>query len=296
MPKIKKQKPDANTHPGITSEAYVIQLPLIGLKVLRYNEDTNRGYQRDLSETWVEDLLDMWSDQLCGVLEVVRRPDGTYVIVDGGHRAECMTRRGYTHAPCRVRNTNGSPETEAWLFEKLNKGRKSMSPFSLLMSARKYKEPLAMGILEAVKKAGYRVTAKRLRKDDQETVGVINCVSKMCALAKNNMVLFERALLAAAQVTKKHKIDHRLLNGLFHTERHLIQLYETGVHKQESIIDEANIARLAKAGEAAFFEGLVFWTRSKGGNDVSKPQINSLVEMLNNTQPKRRKNIIPILQ
>lgn len=280
MPKVKKQKPDTNTHPGIISEPYIATLDLTLLKVPRFNETTHRGYQRELSTPWVEHLKAIWSEQLCGLLEVVHRPDGTYGVPDGGHRLEVRSQLGYKTAICRVRDTDGSVEAEAWLFEHFNKQRKGVSPFNLMMAALKHNDPLAVAILNTVKAAGYRVTSKHIGKDDK-SIGVVNAVSKMYALARKNLTLFERIFPVAAKLHNGSRIDNRTLNGLFSLERYLQTIYPKRHHKQESILDPANLKKLIKMGHENFFAKIHKWEGTMSGNNVAHAQINSLIDFLN---------------
>lgn len=290
MAKRQIQQAETNTHLGIISKPYIATLNIELLKVPRFNEKSHRGYQRELCEAWVNHLIEIWSDQLCGLLEVVHRPDDTFAVTDGGHRLECMIRKGYETVLCRVRDTDGSVEAEAWLFEHFNKQRKGMSPFNMMMAALKHKDPLAMSILDIVKKSNYRITSKRIGKDDQ-TTGVISAINKMYSLAKKNLVIFERIFPIAAGVHGGGRIDNRTLNGLFALEGYLQAVHDKGQIALESVADPDNMKKLIKMGADAFFDSIHKCEGPKSGNNVAHAQINALIYYLN--RGRRDDKLIP---
>lgn len=88
----------------------------------------DHDYQRLLNDKFVQDAVKDYNPMLIGVLEVSKRPDGTYFVLDGQHRVAVMLASGEAVATCNV-HTGLDRQQEAWFFRYYNKKRRTITAF-----------------------------------------------------------------------------------------------------------------------------------------------------------------------
>jgi hypothetical protein len=86
------------------------------------------SYQRPVHETFVRQLVMNFDERLVGVIDVSKRGNGEYAILDGQQRTETMKQRGKTKCFCAVYE-GMSVAAEAQFFFHKNKDRKGMSAY-----------------------------------------------------------------------------------------------------------------------------------------------------------------------
>jgi hypothetical protein len=105
------------------------------------------SYQREInagpSQTLIRRIAMFWDWGLCQPLAVSRRPNGSFTIVDGQHRASAAKLRGdIAHLPCVI-TSYASAGDEAAAFVALNQQRRPLSGLDV------FKAALAAGDMEA---------------------------------------------------------------------------------------------------------------------------------------------------
>lgn len=264
-------------HPGIIGRSFNKILSLIVLNVQRYDPETEKGYQRDLIETWIDILAKEWCDALCGVISVVIRPDGTYWVVDGQQRVAAMLIRGIKKVACRVTPVDGELSTESWMFIGFNKNRKSVSPLGTYHAALGHELPEALVVQRTAKDIGYEVVGKGKNKGHH----IVACPSKMLFLARRNPVVFRRAMEASATIHDGSCIDNRILNGLFNLELYFMRYEWPEKTRQESVTDPKNTAIWKAAGVDVILAAMKGKKTKRDSNNTIRPQVNGLIEILN---------------
>jgi hypothetical protein len=116
----------------------------------------DRVYQREPNVRTIAKMAAHWRPELAGVLEVSRRADGHYVVLDGQHRLLAARAAGVEHVRCLV-HEHLTPKQEAAMFVDLNTQRtrpKSSAIFNGNLAAG---DPVALAIEAAVITSGAQV-------------------------------------------------------------------------------------------------------------------------------------------
>lgn len=97
-------------------------------------------YQRDLDERRVQKMASSYDQALVGILEVSRRSEDEYAVLDGQHRWAayrdyCFAREDSPHIACRV-HTGLSLAEEADLYHRLNTTRKQLTGWDRWVARR----------------------------------------------------------------------------------------------------------------------------------------------------------------
>lgn len=102
-------------------------LPLANLNIYRLG-DYNKGYQRPLDESFVDERCEERFDAAeARTIYVSERKDGSLWVLDGQHTMELLIRNGITEWLCRV-FFDLSPAEEAWRFQEYQHNRKAVHP------------------------------------------------------------------------------------------------------------------------------------------------------------------------
>lgn len=107
----------------------------------------DHAYQRQLDASRVRRMAAEYDPSLVGVLEVSRRPDGTFRVIDGQHRLHMIRQaRGSSAAvACNV-HTGLSPEQEAQLFFDIDKKRRRLTGWDRWNARRGAGESIVLDI------------------------------------------------------------------------------------------------------------------------------------------------------
>jgi hypothetical protein len=84
-------------------------------------------YQRGIEEKRVTRIIDNFDAKLLGTLELSKRKNGTFAVIDGQHRFEALKALGRKTCPALV-HSDLSVQQEADLFARQNMGRKQLTP------------------------------------------------------------------------------------------------------------------------------------------------------------------------
>lgn len=115
-------------------------------------------YQRDLDAKRVAKMAENFLPELVGVPAVSKRPDGSYVRIDGQHRLAAAVAAGRGETPVLVEvHENLTLQQEAELFLRLNGGRKAVGAIDKYKARLEAREPFALEIQGILKKNGCRI-------------------------------------------------------------------------------------------------------------------------------------------
>lgn len=97
-----------------------------------------------------------FNPELVGTLEVNRRADGTYAVIDGMHRVHMLKAVGEKTAPCIVRE-NLTPAEESALFRKFQSERQPLRPYDVFKAELFEEIPRAVDVNAIVTDAGFHI-------------------------------------------------------------------------------------------------------------------------------------------
>lgn len=112
------------------------------------------SYQRPVNPAFVEKLVETFDPTLVGTLDVSKRSDGTYAILDGLQRYEAISKMHYTHIWCAV-YSDMEIKDEASFFYRRNRDRRSVHPYYQFRARVLMGERLATGVAEVVAAQGF---------------------------------------------------------------------------------------------------------------------------------------------
>ncbi|MGH8867098.1 MAG: DUF6551 family protein [Actinomycetes bacterium] len=130
---------------------YVTALPAAALFA-------DQGYQRPLDEYRVAKMAETFDATLLGVLEVSDRGDGSYAVIDGGHRLALVRDviGPDAHLVCNVHRGLSVAE-EARLFYQVDVARRALTGWDRWWARRGAGEPAVLDIEKVVEARGLRV-------------------------------------------------------------------------------------------------------------------------------------------
>lgn len=129
-------------------------------KTLMFSDISCAAYQRPINYSRCKYIKEHFNPDMVGTLLVSHRTDGTYVIIDGHHRMIAMQMCGLKGHLCQVLE-GLSYEDEAKLFIEFNNKRAVVSAKPMLNARMEAKEPIALDMMQAVRKAGYACGTSR---------------------------------------------------------------------------------------------------------------------------------------
>jgi len=138
------------------------------------------SYQRAERLTRILALASDWSWLACGALIVVRRRDGSMVVVDGQHRWLAACRRSdINELPCCVFDeTKGGTVDEAAAFIRANTNRKTVRTDELFGARVAAEQPPAIQVDDLIKSIGRHVSSKPSSKSVACVASLIKCAEK----------------------------------------------------------------------------------------------------------------------
>ena len=155
---------------------------------------------RDLDEQWVDQRVDRYRAAAVGTLDVSYRDDGTYVVVDGQHRAELKRRAGYADSVVECHIYEGlTLAQEAALFVILNDSRKT-KPVHEFLAQLTEGDPEACEIAAIALRCSWNIA-------ESAAAGTLSCITTLRRIHRNDRtrkqgaqpVDLERTLRAIAE-------------------------------------------------------------------------------------------------
>jgi len=130
------------------------------------------AFQRPITWAWVRKLAREFDPDMLDPILVSLRADGTYAVIDGQHRILAVREIGWDdqNLPCLVR-TGLTYEAEAALFVAQD-NRKKLTQIDLHRGRVERKDPVALSIEDAVRSAGFVISAHR---DTQNISAIKSC-------------------------------------------------------------------------------------------------------------------------
>lgn len=194
-------------------------------------------YQRPLSR-FVKTIVEDFDPTLLGVLIVSERPDGRYAVVDGQTRLAALRQLGHLNALCLV-YVGLSPEQEASLFRRLQKGRRNITALESFRAAVFERDPAAVDIADIADRCGFVL--------EKSNVG--NAIQAVKALEEtydrygDEMVEYVLEVIAGAWEFKRGKAanTNEMLRGLAYFADREDSLDQAKLIRRLSIVDPATL-------------------------------------------------------
>lgn len=169
------------------------------------------AYQRDVvSEGKVTKIAAAWSWMACGTLVVVERPDGTFWVIDGGHRVRASFLRGdILELPCMVYRLD-SLSAEAQAFLVINTTRVSVDSYTKHRAAVLSGNEDSMEMEEMVAVCGYKVSKSSGR-------GFFGALVALARMWKENRELARKVFCTCAnEIAQDHEpITKDVMESIF---------------------------------------------------------------------------------
>lgn len=126
------------------------------------------AYQRPVEEKRVARIVDAFDPKQVGTLELSKRKNGSYAVVDGQHRLAALKALGRKQAYATVHEGLGRKE-EADLFARLNMGRKQLKPYERFAAQVFAGDERAVAISNAVTASGFKIARSDASFADRPT-------------------------------------------------------------------------------------------------------------------------------
>jgi len=124
--------------------------------------EIDHAYQRGRDDSRISKMAHAWNQDLCGVIIVNQRANGSLYVIDGQQRVAAM--RLTKNSPARVLAqlfTGLTIEQEAELFKDLDTQRLGLTTGSVFAALVVARDPAALEIQDAAHKAGLTLDPKR---------------------------------------------------------------------------------------------------------------------------------------
>jgi hypothetical protein len=119
---------------------------------------------------FIDDLVQNWDDRLANVLVVNRRSDGTYAVLDGGHRLKALRIRGETEYLASVYE-GLSYQEEARLFVDLNARRNGLTVTQTMVGQADANDEATLMLQRCIEAAGFKATASSSSREGLVSMG-----------------------------------------------------------------------------------------------------------------------------
>lgn len=154
----------AQAHQASTAPWVETVLRLSDLHPMRIDEDPS-GYQRPISQSRVDDLVDKFDAGEARSIYVSLRSDGTMWILDGQHTWAALTQMGFDSWPCRVFFNLTVPE-EARRFAAYQSNTRRIPPVVQFNAEVIAKSPTASALDKILGDYYLRISSSKLRTRD----------------------------------------------------------------------------------------------------------------------------------
>lgn len=221
-------------------------------------------YQRRLNNLHVNRIAKEWSWPKCGTLDVIRRLNGSLIIVDGQHRWEAaQLRPDIITLPCMIFELN-KIEDEAELFGTINRVQKKLTSVEGFRSDLIRKDELALKIISIISTTGHGI-------ENSKQIKAVRCVDTLkWAIKLQGSDKFRKAWPLLVEIHGNHQINGRILSSVY-------WLYA----KTEGLLDKPIFRkRLIRAGVSGLEEHITMGIKVFGGGSIRNLAIG-LVPFLN---------------
>lgn len=196
---------------------------------------TDGRYQRPVEEKRVERIVREFDAKQLGTVELSKRKDGSYAIIDGQHRLAALKALGRKQVPAIV-HEDLDAKGEGELFVAINMGRKQLRPAERFFAQVFAGDEQAVAISRAVTKAGFKI-AKFGTESSGKNPTSFNCIA---ALEQGIKILGEDHFTEMLEA-----IRDTWYNIAGSTEAHIVRAYTILWDDFGDRITEQHIARLS---------------------------------------------------
>lgn len=158
-------------------------------------------YQRPVSEARASRYAVEWNQALAGLITVSCRPDNTYAILDGQHRARAAMIRRMTKVWCEV-FFDLTPQQEAYIFRERNKQRVATSSLDDYRAAITAGDPQALRVQGVLDTLGVHVGNYGKQPDTYAAVAALMTLDNWGVL-KETLTLIRTAWPSQARAKEK---------------------------------------------------------------------------------------------
>lgn len=134
-------------------------------------------YQRPVDERRVAKIVNNFDPKQLGTLELSKRKNGSFAIIDGQHRFEALKAVGRKQVPALVHEDLTVTE-EAELFAAINMSRKQLSPVERFLAQVFAGDKRAVAISGAVTAAGFKIKNTSGSEFDSSVIRAISRIEK----------------------------------------------------------------------------------------------------------------------
>lgn len=235
----------------------------------------DRSYQRD--DEYKKKIIGIaadWKWESCGAISVMRRDDGSFVVVDGQNRTLAAWRRSdITELPCMVFQSRGITH-EASSFIEINTNRKPVSAYS------KFRAKMIAGDQSANEIISVLEENLLTLKPDGQAPGTITCIAacervyaqspsrfKTVIRLASGLAAAEQAGIPAILLGGLAVLDRKIQGGL-QNQRFVERLVQVGALGLVAGARKMSY-RVGKGGEAVWAEGMLEVVNRKRGAKFS---------------------------
>lgn len=183
------------------------------------------AYQREAAMAASRQIASKWSWIACGTLSVAKRKDGSYFVIDGGHRLLAALHRSDIHLlPCLVFNVvNEEQESKSFIVQ--NQQTRRMSPFDLLRAELHCGDPVAVAITGLVESCGMTFGPT----SSSTPWHAVRCINQVKRLYSMNRDVLEAIWPVVAETAKAEQqpVTDKGLGALHYIESRLVRLGST---------------------------------------------------------------------
>jgi hypothetical protein len=238
----------------------------------------DHDYQRDnINEERVNKISKSWSWPACGCISVARRPDGTYWVFDGQHRALAARKReDIQDLPCLVFHMREQRE-EAKGFVEANTVRGPMRSYERFKGRLVAQEANALRVAAALDDIGYRVGTGQKNE--------LACIDAVEGAFNRDPESAAVALQVCADLYDGERIPDKVYKGLFCLENHLKSKGGGSISRHDiygklksitptELLAEVrkSVAYHGKSGEKVYADGIAkFVNKKKTKNRIPSP-------------------------
>lgn len=221
--------------------------------ILKQLLNIDGSYQRgEVSRAKVSEIARNWDWVLFGAITVVLREDGTYWVIDGGHRVRAsFFRDDVSSLPCMVYEI-GDLSDEAKAFIGRNLMVSSVSAIDRFKASAVAEEPAALKTAAILK--AYGLSVKNTATERHE----LKCVGAICRAVEDDAATAEKVLAFCVAIADDKSLSGSVFRGMYWLVKRL-DIDILGVYgdrltchsqKEIEIAIRQSKAELGKGGEA----------------------------------------------
>ena len=170
-------------------------------------------YQRPVEEKRVTRIVDNFDPKLLGTLELSKRTNGTFAIIDGQHRFEALKAKGRKQAPALVHD-GLSVQQEADLFARTNMSRKPLTPTQRFRAQVFSGDPQSVEISNIVTETGFRITTGKERAAHLGDIRAIASIERVYRRWGADHLELTLKTIAQCWFGEKSATDNSIINGM----------------------------------------------------------------------------------